>query len=49
MDGTLVGGLYGVAIGRMFFGESMFSRAHRRVEGGAGRTWRASSSAGGSS
>ena len=23
---TLVGGLYGVAIGRMFFGESMFSR-----------------------
>lgn len=26
-DGVLVGGLYGVAIGRMFFGESMFSRA----------------------
>lgn len=27
-DGTeLVGGIYGVAIGRMFFGESMFSRA----------------------
>lgn len=25
--GTLVGGLYGVAIGRVFFGESMFSRA----------------------
>lgn len=25
--GTLVGGLYGIAIGRMFFGESMFSRA----------------------
>jgi len=25
-DGQLVGGLYGVAIGRMFFGESMFSR-----------------------
>jgi len=24
--GALVGGLYGVAIGRMFFGESMFSR-----------------------
>lgn len=24
-DGELVGGLYGVAIGRMFFGESMFS------------------------
>ena len=27
IDGELVGGLYGVAIGRMFFGESMF--AHR--------------------
>jgi leucyl/phenylalanyl-tRNA---protein transferase len=26
-DGELVGGLYGVAIGRMFFGESMFARA----------------------
>lgn len=26
-DGELVGGLYGVAIGRMFYGESMFSRA----------------------
>lgn len=26
-DGDLVGGLYGVAIGRAFFGESMFSRA----------------------
>ncbi|GGY05874.1 leucyl/phenylalanyl-tRNA--protein transferase [Paludibacterium paludis] len=26
MDGELVGGLYGVALGRMFFGESMFSR-----------------------
>lgn len=25
-DGALVGGLYGVAIGRMFYGESMFSR-----------------------
>jgi leucyl/phenylalanyl-tRNA--protein transferase len=25
MDGKLVGGLYGVGIGRMFFGESMFS------------------------
>lgn len=25
MDGTLVGGLYGLAIGRMFYGESMFS------------------------
>jgi leucyl/phenylalanyl-tRNA--protein transferase len=27
-DGALVGGLYGVAMGRVFFGESMFS--HRR-------------------
>ncbi|HEX2197717.1 MAG TPA: leucyl/phenylalanyl-tRNA--protein transferase [Burkholderiales bacterium] len=26
-DGELVGGLYGVALGRMFYGESMFSRA----------------------
>ena len=26
MDGALVGGLYGVAAGRMFYGESMFSR-----------------------
>jgi len=27
MDGKLVGGLYGVCIGRMFYGESMFSNA----------------------
>jgi leucyl/phenylalanyl-tRNA--protein transferase len=26
MDGKLAGGLYGVALGRVFFGESMFSR-----------------------
>ena len=26
VDGDLVGGLYGVALGRMFFGESMFAR-----------------------
>lgn len=26
VDGKLAGGLYGVAVGRMFFGESMFSR-----------------------
>jgi leucyl/phenylalanyl-tRNA--protein transferase len=26
LQGELVGGLYGVAIGRVFFGESMFSR-----------------------
>jgi leucyl/phenylalanyl-tRNA--protein transferase len=25
-EGRLVGGLYGLAIGRMFYGESMFSR-----------------------
>lgn len=27
LEGELVGGLYGVALGRVFFGESMFSRA----------------------
>ena len=27
LEGELVGGLYGVAVGRMFYGESMFSRA----------------------
>jgi leucyl/phenylalanyl-tRNA---protein transferase len=27
LDGELVGGLYGMAMGRAFFGESMFSRA----------------------
>jgi leucyl/phenylalanyl-tRNA--protein transferase len=26
VEGDLVGGLYGLAIGRMFYGESMFSR-----------------------
>jgi leucyl/phenylalanyl-tRNA--protein transferase len=26
MDGELAGGIYGVGIGRMFFGESMFAR-----------------------
>ena len=26
MDGVMAGGIYGVALGRMFFGESMFSR-----------------------
>jgi leucyl/phenylalanyl-tRNA--protein transferase len=26
LDGNLVGGLYGMALGRMFYGESMFSR-----------------------
>jgi leucyl/phenylalanyl-tRNA---protein transferase len=28
MNGELTGGLYGVSLGRMFFGESMFSRAN---------------------
>ena len=28
MGGELVGGLYGIAQGKMFFGESMFSRTH---------------------
>ncbi len=27
IDGKLAGGLYGISIGRMFYGESMFSRA----------------------
>jgi leucyl/phenylalanyl-tRNA--protein transferase len=27
IDGELVGGLYGIALGRMFYGESMFTRA----------------------
>ena len=27
IDGVLAGGLYGVALGRMFYGESMFTRA----------------------
>ena len=26
IEGELVGGLYGIALGKMFFGESMFSR-----------------------
>ncbi len=26
-DGALIGGLYGISLGRMFFGESMFARA----------------------
>lgn len=28
LDGELVGGLYGVALGRVFFGESMFTRVN---------------------
>lgn len=28
VDGELIGGLYGIAQGKMFFGESMFSRIH---------------------
>jgi len=28
IEGELVGGLYGVALGRMFYGESMFARAN---------------------
>ncbi|HLX24721.1 MAG TPA: leucyl/phenylalanyl-tRNA--protein transferase [Usitatibacter sp.] len=27
-DGELMGGLYGMALGKVFFGESMFTRAH---------------------
>ena len=36
MDGKLVGGLYGVSIGRMFYGESMFSDVQQRFEDRAG-------------
>ncbi len=36
-DGELAGGLYGVAIGGLFAGESMYSARHRRFEGRAGR------------
>ena len=35
-DDDLVGGLYGVSLGRAFFGESMFHTRPRRLEGGAG-------------
>lgn len=34
LDGQLVGGLYGVAIGSVFFGESMFSRARNASKAG---------------
>ena len=37
IDGELAGGLYGVAIGRVFFGESMFSRAPGCIQDRAGR------------
>ena len=33
-DGELLGGLYGVALGRAFFGESMFHRCPRGLAGG---------------
>ena len=41
---NLVGGLYGVSLGRMFFGESMFSTATKRrntglVNGWASKVW----------
>ena len=39
-DGRLVGGLYGVAIGGLFAGESMFHRGTRRLQGRAGRAGR---------
>ena len=35
-DGELVGGLYGIAIGGLFAGESMFHRRDGRVQGGRG-------------
>jgi leucyl/phenylalanyl-tRNA--protein transferase len=33
-SGELVGGLYGIGMGRMFFGESMFSRASNASKAG---------------
>ena len=36
-DGRLVGGLYGVAVGGLFAGESMFHRRDRRLQGRPGR------------
>ena len=40
-DGELIGGVYGVAIGRMFFGESMFSRVSGASKAAlAGLAWR---------
>ena len=39
-DGELVGGLYGVAVGGLFAGESMFHRVTRRLEGRAARPGR---------
>jgi leucyl/phenylalanyl-tRNA--protein transferase len=40
VDGELVGGLYGVAIGRMFFGESMFAHAPTPRRSRWPRWWR---------
>ena len=40
-DGELVGGLYGLAVGGLFAGESMFHHGDRRLQGGAGRAGRA--------
>ncbi len=37
----LVGGLYGLAMGRAFFGESMFSQGRQRLEGCHGLAGRA--------
>lgn len=41
-DGTLAGGLYGVALGAAFFGESMFTPRARREQSGARRPGRPS-------
>ena len=35
----LVGGLYGIQLGRVFFGESMFSRRAGRLQGRPSRAW----------
>ena len=47
-DGELAGGLYGVSLGRVFFGESMFTWQTERVEGRARDARRARRRAGGS-
>ena len=38
-EGRLVGGLYGVAIGRVFFGESMFSTERDASKVALSRLW----------
>ena len=46
ISGELAGGLYGVALGRAFFGESMFQPDGGRFQARAGSPWRGTLSAG---